>query len=120
MDTMWDKIKKSLKDGASLSMEKIEEYTKLGKLKIEELSAKRKIERNFMDMGERTFDLVEAGKDGSAISTDLVIKKSIESVKALRDELIEIEKKMKEVTEANKKNKDENADDDSSDEINGI
>jgi hypothetical protein len=120
MDTMWDKIKKSLKDGASLSMEKIEEYTKLGKLKIEELSAKRKIERNFMDMGERTFDLVESGKDGSAISTDLVIKKSIESVKALRDELIEIEKKMKEVTEANKKSKDENADDDSSDEINGI
>jgi hypothetical protein len=119
MDTMWDKIKKSLKDGASLSMEKIEEYTKLGKLKIEELSAKRKIERNFMDMGERTFDLVESGKDGEAISTDLVVKKSIECIKALRDELIEVEKKMKEVTEANKK-KGENADEDSSDEINGI
>ena len=120
MDTMWDKIKKGLKDGASLSMEKIEEYTKLGKLKIEELAAKRKIERNFMDMGERTFDLIESGKDGASIGTDLVIQKSIESVKALRDELIEIEKKMKEITEANKKEKNENAEYDSSDDISGI
>jgi hypothetical protein len=120
MDTMWDKIKKGLKDGATLSMEKIEEYTKLGKLKIEELAAKRKIERNFMDMGERTFDLIESGKDSASISADLVIQKSIESVKALRDELIDIEKKMKEITELNKKEKNANADDDSSDEINGI
>ena len=48
IDNMWEKIKKGLKDGAALSMEKIEEYTKLGKLKIEEFSAKRKIERNLI------------------------------------------------------------------------
>jgi hypothetical protein len=120
MDTMWDKIKKSLKDGATLSMEKIEEYTKLGKLKIEELSAKRKIERNFMDMGERSFDLIEGGKDGAAIVSDLMIQKGIENVKVLRDELIEIEKKMKEVTEAAKKNKAEGTEEDPNDEINSI
>jgi hypothetical protein len=120
MDTMWDKIKKSLKDGATLSMEKIEEYTKIGKLKVEELSAKRKIERHFMDMGERTFDLIESGKDNAAISSDLMIQKTIENVKTLRDELIEISKKMKEVSEAAKKNKDEDPYEDPSDEINGI
>jgi hypothetical protein len=103
MDTMWEKIKKGLKDGATLSIEKIEEYTKLGKLKVEELAAKRKIERNFMDMGERTFDLIEAGKDGKDITDDLVVKKAIENVKSLRDELVEIEKKMKDVTESTRK-----------------
>jgi hypothetical protein len=39
MDNMWEKIKKSLKEGAVMSVEKIEEYTKIGKLKVDELSA---------------------------------------------------------------------------------
>lgn len=121
MDTMWDKVKKGLRDGAAMSIEKIEEYTKVGKLKIEELSAKRKIERTFMDIGERTFDLIDSGKDGSTIAADLTIQKAIENVKKLREELIDIEKKIKDITEAHKKsNKDDYADSDPDDEINSI
>ncbi len=106
MDNMWEKIKKGLKDGAALSMEKIEEYTKLGKLKVEEMAAKRKIERNFMDLGERAFDLIEEGK-GSDVAQDLTVRKSVENVSALRDELKEIELKMQEITEASKQDKTE-------------
>ena len=102
MDTMWEKIKKGLRDGASVSMEKIEEFSKLGKLKIEEIAAKRKIERNFADIGERTFDLIEESK-GTEIHDDLAVKKAVENVIALREELADIEKKMKEVSEASKK-----------------
>jgi len=104
MDMTWEKIKKGLKDGAALSMEKIEEYTKIGKLKIEEMAAKRKITRNFIDIGERTFDLVETDK-GSAVDGDLAIKTSIENIKALRQEIIEIDKKIKEIQAAAKKNR---------------
>lgn len=96
MDTMWDKIKKGIKDGAALSMEKIEELSKIGKLKVEEIAAKRKITRNFIDIGERTFDLIEEKKN-SQIDTDLAVKTSIENIKALRQELVEIERKIKEV-----------------------
>ena len=39
-DNVWEKIKKNFKDGAALSIEKIEEYSKIGKLKIEEFAAK--------------------------------------------------------------------------------
>jgi hypothetical protein len=121
MDTMWDKVKKGLRDGAAVSVEKIEEYTKIGKLKIEELSAKRKIERTFMDLGERTFDLIDNGKDGTAIVADLTIQKAIENVKKLREELIDVEKKMKEITEAHKKNnKYDYSESDQDDEINSI
>ncbi|MBN2036962.1 MAG: hypothetical protein JW768_09500 [Chitinispirillaceae bacterium] len=104
MDTVWEKIKKGLKDGAALSMEKIEEYTKIGKLKVEELAAKRKITRNFVDIGERCFDLIEEGK-GSQVESDLAIKTSIENIKALRQELIDLDKKIKEIQEAAKKEK---------------
>jgi hypothetical protein len=106
MDNMWEKIKKGLKDGATMSMEKIEEYTKVGKLKIEEMAAKRKIERNFADMGERTFDLIESGKSAE-ISSDLAIRKAIENVNTLKAELIEIDRKIKEITEAAKKTKED-------------
>lgn len=117
MDTMWEKIKKSLKDGAALSMEKIEEYTKLGKLKVEEMAAKRKIERNFIDIGERVYDLVEEGK-GDTVNNDLTVKKASENVTALREELTELEKKMREVSESAKSAREEADDED--DEVNGI
>ncbi|MFP4013096.1 MAG: hypothetical protein ACLFVQ_03350 [Chitinispirillaceae bacterium] len=115
-NNMWEKVKKSLKDGATMSMEKIEEYTKIGKLKVEEMSAKRKIERNFMDIGERLYDLVEGGKD-MAVADDLAIKKAVENVNTLKAEIAEIERKIKDVNEAAKKHK---AEEEEESEISGI
>jgi len=114
MDNMWEKLKKGVREGAALSMEKIEEYTKLGKLKVEEMATKRKIERNYGDIGERVFDLFEDGK-GADIAQDLTIKKAVENIAALREELIEIAKKIKEVGESSKNSKTDEEDD-----INGI
>jgi hypothetical protein len=102
MDTMWDKLKKGLKDGAVYSMEKIEEYSKIGKLTVEEIAARRKITRNFNDIGERVFDLLEADKAGT-VESDLAVKTSAENIKALRQEIVEIQQKIKEIQEASKK-----------------
>jgi len=104
MDNMWEKIKKSLKDGATLSAEKIEEYTKIGKLKIDEFAAKRKIERNFVDIGERAFDLIDSGK-GDSVSADLNVAKAIDNIKSLRQELATIKAKIEEIQEAARKKK---------------
>lgn len=114
MDNVWEKLKKGVREGAALSMEKIEEYTKLGKLKVEELAVKRKIERNYGDIGERVFDLFEDKKDGE-ISADLTIKKAVENIAALREELLEITRKMKEVGESYRNSKT-----DEDEEVNGI
>jgi hypothetical protein len=102
MDTMWEKLKKGLKDGAVYSMEKIEEYSKIGKLTVEEIAAKRKITRNFNDIGERVFDLLEAEKAGQAES-DLAIKTSVENIKALRQEIVEIQRKIRGIQKTSKK-----------------
>ena len=99
---MWERIKKGLKEGAALSMEKIEEYTKIGKLKIEEFSAKRKIERNFVDIGERAFELI-SDKKGNDIEKDILVCNAIENIKGLREELIDIDKKIQEASEESKK-----------------
>ena len=102
MDVVWEKIKKSLKDGAVMSVEKIEEYTKIGKLKVDEMSAKRKIERNFLDIGERFYDLSQDGREGGA-SEDLAIKKALTNIAALYADIAEITEKIKEVHRAAKK-----------------
>jgi hypothetical protein len=117
MDTMWEKIKKGLKDGATLSMEKIEEYTKIGKLKIDELAAKRKIERNKIDIGERTLDLVAEGK-GRDIENDLAVKKAIDTIASLRQEIAIIGEKIQAIREeARKAHSADPADDD---ELSGV
>jgi len=113
---MWEKIKKGLKDGAALSMEKIEEYTKVGKLKIEEFSAKRKIERNFVDIGERVFELVNDGKSAD-VQKDILVGNAIQNIKDLQKELVTLEQKIRDVQEEAKKKGKDRADDD---EITGI
>jgi hypothetical protein len=114
----WEKIKKQLKEGAALSMEKIEEYTKIGKLKIDELAAKRKIDRNLIDIGGRVVDLVADGK-GKEVDADLVVKKAIGTVKSLRQEIAAIDEKIKAIraeaaAKAHKKSEEED------DELTGI
>jgi len=102
MDNVWEKIKKSLKDGAVMSAEKIEEYTKVGKLKLDEFSAKKKIERNFLDIGERFYDLAQDAREADA-AKDLVITKAIEHVRALYAEIADINEKIKEIHKAARK-----------------
>jgi hypothetical protein len=111
-DNVWEKIKKNFKDGAALSIEKIEEYSKIGKLKIEEFAAKKKIERNCIDIGERVFDLVESHGQGksSEIAEDLLVKKAIENIRQLNEELALIEKKSKTISEEAKKSRTKPAD----------
>jgi hypothetical protein len=98
IDQVWDRIKKGLREGATMSMEKIEEYTKIGKLKIDELAARRKIDRNFADIGKCVFDLMEQGRAGETGSEPIVVK-AVESVKALRVELSVIAGRIREVQE---------------------
>jgi FtsZ-binding cell division protein ZapB len=98
-DGVWEKIKKSLRDGAVMSVEKIEEYTKIGKLKVDEMSAKRKIERGFLDIGERFYDLVQDAREASA-ADDIVIRKAVDTIRSLYADVAEIHEKIKEVHRA--------------------
>jgi len=102
MDTLWEKIRRGLRDGASLSVEKIEEYSRIGKLKLDELAAKRKIERHLADIGQCVFDLIEEGKQGKAADSPLV-RNAVTNVKALREELSRIEQRIREVQEEAKR-----------------
>jgi hypothetical protein len=115
-DNAWEKIKKGVREGAALSIEKIEEYSKIGKLKVEAFATKKKIERNYVDIGERVFDLVESEKNSEVVN-DTVVKKAIGNIESLKEELVSIEKKIQEVFTDARKSKKANED---IDDISGI
>jgi hypothetical protein len=115
-DNAWEKIKKSVREGAALSIEKIEEYSKVGKLKVEEFATKKKIERNFVDIGERVFEMIESTKDAD-ITSDAAVKKAVANIESLKEELVSIEKKIQAVFEEARKSKRKN---ESVDDISGV
>jgi hypothetical protein len=112
-DNVWEKIKKNFKDGAALSIEKIEEYSKIGKLKIEEFAARKKVERNYVDIGERVFDLVENRADADVVN-DLLVKKAMENIRQLNEELANIDRKIKAISEEAKKSRTQSGENDDS------
>lgn len=73
MENFWDKLRNGIKEGAVASAEKVELYSKIGKLKIDQFSLKKKIESSYNDIGMRVYDLVKDGKADSA-GTDIAVE----------------------------------------------
>lgn len=62
--SLWEDIKKTVKEGVSVAAEKTEEYTKIGKLKVEILNMKRNIDKTFTELGRETYTLLKGSKKG--------------------------------------------------------
>ncbi|PJA54392.1 MAG: hypothetical protein CO167_04120, partial [Candidatus Marinimicrobia bacterium CG_4_9_14_3_um_filter_48_9] len=76
MAKLWDDVRKSLKDFSSAAMEKAEEFgkvasdkaeelTKVGKITWEIKQLKRTRERQFLELGQLTFDLANKNELGT-------------------------------------------------------
>jgi hypothetical protein len=70
METLWDKVKKSVMDGVNAAAEKTEELTKLGKMKLDILNIKHKISKQFTELGGIVFDAVKNEKTKDVMKSD--------------------------------------------------
>ncbi len=86
MGDLWEKIRKSVIDGVQVAAEKTEELTKLGKIKIEILNIKRKISKNFTELGSITYEAIKEGTAKEELKSDK-INAIIEKIKGLDSEL---------------------------------
>ena len=91
MGDLWEKIRKSVIDGVQIAAEKTEELTKLGKIKIEILNIKRKISKNFTELGGITYEAIKEGTAKEELESDKV-NTIIETLKGLDSELEEKDK----------------------------
>ena len=86
MASLWDDIAKTIREGVDTVVGKTEEYTKIGKIKIDIINIKRNVEKNFSELGGRVYHLMVEQKK-TQIAGDKEVTKIIDSVKLLEKEL---------------------------------
>ncbi|NIR52039.1 hypothetical protein GWO43_25810 [candidate division KSB1 bacterium] len=98
MAKLWDDIAKTIREGVDTVVEKTEELTKIGKIRVDILNIKRNVDKNFSELGGRVYHLlVEENK--SQIATDKEVKQIVDSVKILENELNEKNDELQQVRE---------------------
>ena len=99
----------SIRDGLELVVDKTEEYSKIGKLKVDIFTTKRNIEKQFTELGGRVYDLINLEKTDS-VQDDEEVKKFIEEIRALEKQLVEKEAEIDVVKEEKEKERQERQD----------
>lgn len=98
MAKLWDDVKKSLKEWGTIAADKAEELTKVGRIRLDILSIKRDIEKNFTELGGKVYHLV-AEENQTRIAGNDEVKKIVNRILNLEEEL----NKKKELLESVKK-----------------
>lgn len=85
MSTLWNDIAKTVRDSVDSVVSKTEELTKIGKIKIEIISIKRNIEKQFAELGGTVYHLIDEKK--TSIPSNADVKEIVEKVKKLEQQL---------------------------------
>ncbi|MBT4484390.1 MAG: hypothetical protein HOC71_12020 [Candidatus Latescibacteria bacterium] len=96
VDVDWGKIKKSVAEGVSTAAEKTEEYTKMGKAKLDVLGVKHKISKKFTELGGIVYDAAKDNKTKEVFQSPEV-QVLIKSLNELEAELGEKESSFEEL-----------------------
>jgi hypothetical protein len=86
----------SIRDGLELVVDKTEEYGKIGKLKVDIFGIKRNIEKQFVELGGRVYEMMTAAS-AADVSRDEECLKVVETVKTLEVQLKEKEAEIEKV-----------------------
>ena len=62
MEKTWDAIKKGLQDGATAAVNKAEELTQLGRVRLDIAATKTKLSRLHSDLGRKVYECVTSGE----------------------------------------------------------
>lgn len=88
MGTLWEDVRDGIRDGIELVVDKTEEYTKIGKIKVDIIGLKRNIEKKFSELGGRTYEILKE-QNRKSVGADVEVKRLVE-------ELVELEKSLDE------------------------
>lgn len=109
MSSLWEDITRTIREGVDTVVEKTEELTKIGKIKVDIINIKRNIEKNFAEMGGKTYHLIVEEKKNQ-IAKDKEINELVECIKLLENELEEKKKDLEKVKRKSGATKDTQAD----------
>lgn len=96
MTSLWDDIAKTIREGVDTVVEKTEEYTRIGRIKVDILNIKRNVEKNFAELGGKVYHLIVEEKK-TQVANNKEVKEIVECVKLLEKELEEKNKELEKV-----------------------
>lgn len=91
MTSFWDKLNHGIKEGIQAISEKTEKFTKIGRIKLSILATKRDLEKKFIELGGRVYQIMDKETD-ARIGSDKQLKSLVEDIKVLEEKLKKLEK----------------------------
>lgn len=84
--TLWDRIKQSLLDSATVAAEKAEYLGRIGRARLDIAETRHAIRDSLADLGGKVYTGIEAGQNGELLESDDV-SKLVSRIGALEKEL---------------------------------
>lgn len=98
MAISWENIEKKVKAGIAFSSKKIEEYSQIGKLKMDILSVRRTQNKLYRLVGETAFKMIEEENNPNVAENEQV-KSAIEKIKNAMQMLADLEAELANATQ---------------------
>jgi len=113
MATLWDTIKKGTKDGAKIlkdgvyvAAEKAEVWSKKSKIMLEISNIKRKIEKNFTELGGKVYHLIQEENVENVAAND-EIKELLNTISSFENDMKKKEEVLEQIRVAYQSEKEE-------------
>lgn len=92
----WENLSSMFKKGVSTVAKKTDEYTKIGKIKVDIIGIKREIDKQFTLLGGKVYQLI-VEENSTKIATNEEVKQIIDTVKDLNEKLDEKKEELERV-----------------------
>lgn len=96
--SFWEDLSNLFKKGVSVIAKKTDEYTKIGKIKVDIIGIKRDIDKKFNELGGKTYQLI-VEENNPKVATHDEVKTIIDSIKDLNQKLDEKKQELEQVRE---------------------
>ncbi len=102
MASTWDDLVKTVREGVDTVVEKTEELTKIGKIKVEIINIKRHVDKNFAELGGNVYHMI-VEDDETQIAGNTDVKSIVERIRTLEQDLDRKNEQLEQVKVKDKK-----------------
>jgi hypothetical protein len=81
-----DDLSNMFKKGVAVVAQKTDEYTRIGKIKVDIIGIKRDLDKRYLELGSKVYQMI-VDQNNTKIATNEEVKMSIEQLKDLNNKL---------------------------------
>lgn len=96
MSSLWDDIKKTVKDGVNVAANKTEELSKIGKVKVDIYKLNQSVEKSINQLGMEVYEQLSPGKKAK-IDLSASIQELVKTIGGLKESLKQKEEEIEKI-----------------------